>query len=109
MTEAPQVPEPQPSIPRGWLWTTLAAPPLVTLLGNTIVGFYRHSSGHGDAFLWVPLAVFFVILGNYPFFKDAVAKRYRGRSLVFLNFAYFFGQIIICLSLWLGFCLLIGK
>ena len=109
MNEFPQAPGPQPSIPKGWLWTTLAAPPLVTLVGNAIAGFYLNSSGDEETFFGVMLAVFFVILGNVPFFNDVVARRYRGRSLAFLNFSYFFGQIIVCLSLWLGSVLLLFK
>ncbi|MGL5018851.1 MAG: hypothetical protein ACRDBP_12005 [Luteolibacter sp.] len=109
MNQFPQVPGPQPSIPKGWLLTTLAVPPLVTLFGNTIASFYFKSNGDEKTFLGVMLAVFFVILGNLPFFNDAVAKRYRGRSLAFLNFSYFFGQVIICLSLWLGSGFLLFK
>ena len=78
----------------------------MTLLGNVIASFSKDSSAYGESFLLVPLVVFFVILGNFPFFKNAVGKRYQGRSLVFLNLAYFFGQIIVCLSLWVGSCLL---
>ncbi|MGL5018850.1 MAG: hypothetical protein ACRDBP_12000 [Luteolibacter sp.] len=53
--------------------------------------------------------MFFVILMFTIRFHEIVSRRYRGRSLVFLTFAYFFGQIIICLSLWLGSCLLFVK
>ncbi|MGL4401808.1 MAG: hypothetical protein ACRCXD_18255, partial [Luteolibacter sp.] len=76
------------------------------LAGNLIVSLESHPDPYGTSYLWVPLIVFFVILGFLPVFHRAMKTRYRGRSLVFLNLAYFFGQIIVCLSLWLGSCLM---
>lgn len=106
MDEVPDTPPPLPAIPRGPLWIALSVPPIVTLLGNFVTGFYHGSDDYGLPFLWVPLVVFFVILGLSCRFYDAVGRRYRGRSLVFLRLAYFLGQIIVCLALWFGSCVL---
>ncbi len=106
MDEAPEVPQPVPTIPRGPLWVACSIPPLATLLGNLIVSVVRNPDPYGTTFLWVPIVIFFIILFCTPAFNRAVGKRYRGRSLVFLNWAYILGQMIVCLALWLGSCLL---
>jgi hypothetical protein len=111
MTEPTDIsgPTPLPGIPRTPLWIAFSIPPLAILAGNLIVSFDQNPDPYGSSYLWVPIVVFFVILGFLPVFHRVMKTRYRGRSLVFLNFAYFFGQIIICLSLWAGSCLLFMK
>ena len=100
------VPTPPQTIPKWPLWLALSIPPLSILTGNLIVSFNQNPEPYGASYLWVPLVVFFIILGLLPLFHRAMKTHYRGRSLVFLNLAYFFGQIIVCLSLWVGSCLL---
>ncbi|MES2921719.1 MAG: hypothetical protein V4819_09235 [Verrucomicrobiota bacterium] len=107
MDEIPETPEPIPTIDKGPLWWALAIPPLVTLVINIALGL---SSGIGDVAgfsLLIPPVMFFVILGLSFRFHGIVKPRYRGRSLVFLNSAYFLGQIIVCLALWIGSCALV--
>lgn len=101
----PQLPE----IPGRPLWIAFAIPPLAILAGNLIVGIDGNAGTYGANFLWVPIFAFIVILILLPVFHRAVKTRYRGRSLVFLNLAYFFGQIIVCLTVWLGSCMLFMK
>jgi hypothetical protein len=101
-----KIPYTLPEIPKTPLWIAFSIPPLAILAGNLIVSFESNPDPYGASYLWVPLMGFFIILGFLPIFHRAMKTRYRGRSLVFLNFAYFLGQIIICLSLWLGSCLL---
>ncbi len=109
MDEAPQIPQPVPEVPRKALWISLALPPAATLLGNLLAAGIRHRDDYGITFLGVPVLVLFLILGFLFMFKKAVGTRYRGRSLVYLNIAYFLGQIIVCLALWVGSCLLFVK
>ena len=106
MIEAPEVPQPVPIIPRGPLWIACSIPPGAILAGNLIASFFRSPNDYGVVFLAVPVVVFFIIVGITPLFNLAVRVRYRGRSLVFLNCAFVLGQIIICLALWFGSCLL---
>lgn len=106
MDEVPQVPQPIPAIPRGPLWFACSIPPLATLLGNLVVSLVPNPDPYGTTFLWVPIVVFFIIVAFTTLFHRAVKTRYRGRSLVFLNCAFVLGQMIVCLALWLGSCLL---
>lgn len=100
------VPEPVAEIPRGPLWSSLAIPPVMTLIANGLIALMGKDSQQAFVSLAVPVVMFFVIIGLTQHFHDTVSKRYQGRSLVFLNFAYFFGQIIVCLALWFGSCVL---
>lgn len=111
MNPDPELPRPLPTpeIPKTRLWIALSIPPVAILIGNLIVSFDQSPDPYGASYLGVPIVVFFIILGLLPVFHQAMKNRYCGRSLVFLDFAYFFGQIILCLSLWVGSCLLIGR
>ena len=106
MDEEPMVPVPVPQIPRVPLWTTLAIPPVVTLVTNTAIGLLSRNGGDGGFSLLIPPIMFFVIIGLCIKFNSLVKQRYKGRSLVFLNVAYILGQIIVCLTLWIGSCAL---
>jgi hypothetical protein len=97
---------PVPQIPRGPLWITLAIPPVLTLVTNMGIGLLSRNGGDGGISLLIPPIMFFVIIGFCTKFHSLVKQRYKGRSLVFLNFAYFFGQVIVCLALWIGSCVL---
>ena len=107
MSEEPDIPQPLPTIPRATLWILFSLPPMATLLGNLVASFYQTPGDYGTSFLPVPLVVLILIIVCLPFFSRIVGNRYRGRSLVFLNCAYLLGQIIVCLSLWVGTCLLV--
>jgi len=106
MDEKPEVPQPVAAIPRGPLWVVLAIPPATTLIANLAIGLYSRNGGDGGVSLLLPVVMFFVILGLLFRFLAIIKPRYRGRSLVFLGFAYFLGQIIVCLTLWIGSCAL---
>ncbi|MEO5714840.1 MAG: hypothetical protein ABIT37_15275 [Luteolibacter sp.] len=105
MSDEPPVPEPTPEIPRRPLWSCLAVPPVLTVLANGLIAL-GGKSGQGLS-LAVPVVMFFVIIGLTQHFHGIISKRYQGPSLLFLNFAYFFGQIIVCLTLWFGSCVLL--
>ncbi|MEO7098431.1 MAG: hypothetical protein ABI162_03650 [Luteolibacter sp.] len=107
MNQEPEIPEPVPTIPRGPLWVALAVPSAVTVIANLAIGFL--SGRENDLVilpLFLPLVVLFVIIVESFHFDRVVRQRYRERSLLFLNIAYFLGQIIVCLTLWAGSCAL---
>ena len=101
----PQIPGPPPVVPRGLLWTSLSVPPVATVVGNAVAGFFSKSTG-GELILVVPMVVTALIFGLSFVFFHAITERFRGRSVAFLYIAYLFGQAIICLALWFGTCLL---
>ena len=105
MSEEPKIPPPLPTIRSTPQWIAFSVPPVAILAGNLIASFYRTPNDYGTSFLWVPIVVFFLIIACLPLFHRAIGKRYRGRSLVFLDCGYFLGQVIVCLSLWIGSCL----
>lgn len=107
MCEESEVPRPVPVIPRGPLWIAGSIPPLATLLGNLLVSILPDPDPYGATYLWVPVFVFFIIIAFTMLFHRAIKIRYKGRSLVFLDCAFALGQIIVCLALWIGSCLLV--
>ena len=110
MSEEPSIPEPIPEIPRGALWRALAIPPAATSIGNMFIGLFAKNGNEGVlTFSLLPLVVFGLIIGFSIQFNRTVGQRYRGRSLVFLTSAYLLGQIIVCLTLWIGTCVLFFK
>lgn len=107
MDEVPQAPQPVPTIPRGTLWISLLLPPFATVAVNLMLGL-THARGSGQNILLVtPWLAFFVIIGCMTNFVPAVGMRYHDRSQVILSSFYFMGQIIVCLALWIGSCLLV--
>ncbi len=106
MSEELPIPEPVPEISRRRLWSSLAIPPVMTLLANGMIAIIAKGGGSASASLGIPVVMFFVIIGLTQHFHDTISKRYRGRSLIFLNFSFFLGQIIVCLTLWFGSCAL---
>ncbi|MEO5716265.1 MAG: hypothetical protein ABIT37_22490 [Luteolibacter sp.] len=101
------IPEPPPMIARGPLWTALAVPPVATVVANMGIGLLSRQVNDIAAFsLGIPPLVLILTLVLWVLFHKTVRQRYRGTSLAFLNAAYIFGQIIVCLSLWLGSCAL---
>ncbi|MBC8126323.1 MAG: hypothetical protein H8M99_04145 [Gloeobacteraceae cyanobacterium ES-bin-144] len=100
-------PPPVPTLSKASLWTVLSIPTLLTLIGNVIVHFTSGDGDYGSNYLVTPMVMFFVILILTPFFNHVVRSRYRGRSLVFLNFGFILGQMMVCLAVWFGSCLLL--
>jgi hypothetical protein len=107
MNEPPEVPTPPPDIPRGLLWTSLMAPPLMTSILTMVIGATYKRTSYGEAFLLVLPVALLTILFCLASFVSAWKVRYRGRSLVLTSFGYLLGQIILCLGLWFGGCYLI--
>jgi hypothetical protein len=104
MEEMPKLPLPVPQIPRGPLWSSLLIPPVATLAINLVIGLFTRNGGDGGLSLLVPPMMLFVIIGFCIWFHSLVKQRYHGRSLVYLNCAFFLGQVIVCLALWIGSC-----
>ena len=107
MNGEPEIPNPVPEIARGPLWRTLLIPPLLTLIPNFALGIIGN-----DLMAWsllTPFIVFLAILIQLQSFNKIVGVRYQGPSFVFLVFSYFFVQIIVCLKLWFGSCLLFSR
>lgn len=101
----PPIPDPG-RIPAGPLWTALVVPPLLTVTGNVCCAALSKKTG-GEMVLLVPLFTALAILPLCILFHDAVRKRFRGASLVFLNLSYLLGEAVICLALWFGTCLMV--
>ncbi len=96
-----------PTVPAAPLWTSLLVPPLVTVMSGLLIGFISERQVKESLFLFMPLLVAALIIGFSFLYSSSVGRRYRGTSLVLLVFAFFFGQIIVCLALWFGSCLLV--
>lgn len=106
-TDPPDFPTPPPEIPKGLLWTSLAAPPVMTSILTMVIGGVYDRSGYGQEFLLVlPVGLLTILFCVVSFFS-AWRVRYRGRSLILTSIGYFLGQIILCLGLWFGGCFLI--
>lgn len=105
MNPDPQIPGPQPVVPRGLLWSSLIVPPVATVMGNAVAGLISKNNG-GELILVVPMVVTALVFVLSFVFFHAITKRYRGKSVAFLYIAYLLGQAIICLALWFGSCLL---
>lgn len=86
------LPEPIPRIRKKHLYPLLLAPPLATILA--VCGLI---TTWVDIGIIVPVVVLILVLTGR--FHNVVAVRYRGRSLVFLVFAYGLGQFIGCFIL----------
>lgn len=100
------VPQEPPQIPRGKLWASLLVPPLFSVLLTAILaGATRHNYGEGGLAV-LPLGLIAIITCLFPFLA-CLRVRYRGTSVTLLGWGYFLGQIILCLSLWFGTCLLV--
>jgi hypothetical protein len=106
MDEIPAVPTPPPEIPRGKLWRALLAPSVVTVIGTLIASAAARSNrSYGEELLlMLPIGLVLILLAAIPFSK-ALGVRYRGRSLVLTTIGFILGQIILCLGLWFGCCL----
>ena len=107
LSEGPPIPEPYPEIKEGVLWIALIVPPSLTSLTNILIEFgSRMGIAVGITLAALSLVLFYAIIGFSILFNKAVGKRYRGRSLLYLNLAYFIGQFIVCPTLLIGICVL---
>lgn len=106
MDETPAAPTPPPEIPRGRLWRALLVPSIVTVIGTLVASAAARSNGsYGEELLlMLPVGLVVILLAAVPFAK-ALGVRYRGRSLVLTTIGFILGQIILCLALWFGCCL----
>ena len=103
MNENPQVLPTVPAIPRDALWAVLSVPPVTTLVANLAISLASNSGEEATGgLILVPIVMFFVILILTIRFREIIAPTYRGRSIAFLSFVYFFGQIVLCLALWIA-------
>lgn len=107
MNEAPEVPAPLPEVPKNKLWAWLLTPPVVTVIGTFVAGGTYNSNSYGIEFLVVLPVGLLAICCCLVAFINAWKVRYRGRSLILTSIGYFLGQIILCLGLWFGACMLI--
>lgn len=108
MEEEPRIPQEPPPIPRGKLWASLVTPPGISVIGTLVAGAYATQNSYGIEFLFVLPLGLLAILVCLAFFISAWRVRYRGRSLVLTGFGFLLGQIIVCLTLWFGTCMVFG-
>jgi hypothetical protein len=106
MEQAPEVPTPPPEIPKGKLWTALLLPPAVMCFGSLLIALNRRHSSYGEEFLVMLPVGLVAILATSVAFVQAWGVRYHGRSLVLTTLGYILGQIILCLAVWFGCCLI---
>ena len=107
MEEAPQVPPPPPEIPKEKLWTALFLPPVVMCVGSLIArAAVMQNSSYGEEYLVMLPVGLVTILVTAVLFVRVWRVRYRGRSLVLTTIGYILGQIVLCLAVWFGCCLL---
>lgn len=106
MNELPEIPEPGPGPENGKLWVSLFSPPAATLLANCITGLNWSRNDYGVSFLWVPILSLILTIGFLFRFHSTLRPRYQGRSAILLGFFYFIGQIVVCLAVWFGSCLI---
>ena len=107
MNEAPEIPAPPPEIPRKSLWTTLAIPPAITTTGTLVMSMIFGSRNYGAEMLWMLPIGLIAIITCLVFFVRVFRIRYRGRTLVLTSIGYFLGQVILCLCLWFGSCMVV--
>lgn len=100
------VPQAPPEIPRGKLWTSLLVPPLLSTFLTLILAAASKKDYGIAAMVVLPVGLIAIIACLFPFLA-CLRIRYRGRSVTLLGWGFFLGQIILCLSLWFGACLLV--
>jgi hypothetical protein len=107
MDEAPEIPAPLPELPRKKLWTVLAIPPVIMTVGTVIMSMIFGSKNYGAEMLWMLPAGLIAIITCLVFFIRAFRVRYHGRTLVLTAIGYFLGEVIVCLCLWFGSCVVV--
>ena len=107
MSEEPPIPQEPPQIPRGKLWACLLVPPVLSgVFTATIAANLSKNSYRIETLFVLPIGLIAIIACLFPYLA-AIRVRYRGRSVALLGWGFFLGQIIICLSVWFGTCLLV--
>jgi hypothetical protein len=107
MEQAPEVPTPPPEIPKGKLWTALLLPPAIMCTGSLIArDVASRSRSYGEEFLVMLPVGLVAILATSVLFVRVWGVRYHGRSLVLTTIGYILGQIVLCLAVWFGCCLI---
>lgn len=76
----------------------------MTFLLNMVIGLFSKRFGDPSLSLLLPPVMLFVVIGFTLHFHNLVSKRYPRWLLVGLDLGYFFGQIMLCLALWIGSC-----
>lgn len=97
-------------IPAWPLWRCLGIPPLLVLVVNLSFAIPK-MEGNALVSIWsviLPIILLGIIPGLAFHFSDTVRVRYRGTSLTFLVWSYVLGEIIICMSLFVGSCIAIS-
>jgi hypothetical protein len=95
----PDVPQPIPEIPKGALWLSLGIPPVVALLASTVIAIFHEYDAVPFSAAVVCILTAMRGLGE---FDGLIARRYQGNSAIFLSWAYFLGQAIVCAALGIG-------
>lgn len=103
------VPEAVPVVDRTQVVTAISVPPLAVVIGALISSRMSWTQNNPTPLLVTLMIGGGAILAMAVVFHLAVARRYRGASLVFLNLAFLFGQGIVCLFLWFGACVIIAS
>ncbi|MCW1925825.1 hypothetical protein OKA05_24920 [Luteolibacter arcticus] len=111
MEESPEVPIPPPEIPRGELWAALLLPVVVMCAGCVLcLGVSGARSVDGYDLVGTLMVMFTVEMVMMPVAADLFVRawgvRYRGRSLVLTTLGFMLGQIVLCMAVWVGFCLI---
>lgn len=107
MNEIPKKPESARVVPLTLLWISLAAPPSIVYSISLVVRFIIKGEPE-TKFLPAALIALFMFTITAVFlilFYHAVGQRYRGSSLEYLCAAFFLGQVIVCIGIWLCFFL----
>lgn len=107
MEPVPDEPVPPPVIPKGKLWGILLLPPIATTVASAIIGgFFATKHSYGSEMLIVlPLGLIIILVGTARF-AAMMRERYVGTSVSLTSIGYFLGQIIVCLALWFGACMI---
>jgi hypothetical protein len=91
--ETPATPEPPPEIPGVQLIVSLLLPPLATAAAFGSL----FATEEFDSFLGAAGFFSLWMLGiGFLLFSRAVSRRYRGRSLFFLDAFFLMGQLVVC-------------
>lgn len=96
-------------VDRTQVLTAMILPPLAVVIGALISSRMSWLDNNPTPMLVTFLIGSGAILAMALTFHMAVSRRYRGASLVFLDLAFLFGQVIVCLFLWFGACVILAS
>lgn len=106
MEPIPDEPVTPPVLPKGKLWGALLLPPIATAVASGITGSITDKQSYGTEMLVVLPIGLIVILIYTGRFAALMRGRYVGVSVPLTITGYFLGQIIVCLALWFGACMI---